>query len=110
MFLGTVSPYAVRVCATALDRAGATAGTLYAISTAGSILGTLLTAFWLIPAIGVSSILHVLGWSLLTVAAVLLWHARHRGFAMGLMAFVAVSGMAFGSGVGLVGGGNATVF
>ncbi len=110
VFLGTVSPYAVRVCATALDRAGATAGTLYAISTAGSILGTLLTAFWLIPAIGVSSILHVLGWSLLTVAAVLLWHARHRGFAMGLMAFVAVSGMAFGSGVGLVGGGNATVF
>jgi spermidine synthase len=58
----------------------------------------------------VSSILHALGWTLLTLGAILLWHARRRGLAAVLLALVAVSGLAFGSGVGLIPRGSATVF
>ncbi len=68
IFLGTVSPYAVRLSATALATVGSTAGTIYALSTAGSIFGTLLTAFYLIPIIGVTGIIHSLGLTLMCLA------------------------------------------
>lgn len=68
LFLGTVSPYAIKLKAKSIETVGKTAGRLYAVSTAGSIVGTLATAFFLIPAMGVSNILHTLG-------AVLLVHA-----------------------------------
>jgi spermidine synthase len=61
VFMGTVSPYVIRLAATQLHTVGSTAGTLYAVSTAGSIFGTLLTAFYLIPVLGVSNIIHSLG-------------------------------------------------
>jgi spermidine synthase len=61
VFLGTISPYVIRLAATKLSTVGSTAGTLYAVSTCGSILGTLLTAFYLIPLMGVSNIIHFLG-------------------------------------------------
>ena len=49
VLLATVSPYAVRLAARDLRRLGQTAGTLYAVSTAGSLLGTLGATFALIP-------------------------------------------------------------
>jgi hypothetical protein len=61
VFLGTISPYVIRLAATQLSTVGSTAGTLYAVSTCGSIFGTLLTAFYLIPLMGVSNIIHFLG-------------------------------------------------
>lgn len=69
VFLGTVSPFAVRLQAKAVASVGTTAGGLYAVSTAGSIVGTLLTAFYLIPLAGVANIVHGLGVLLLAVAA-----------------------------------------
>ncbi|MBI2988077.1 MAG: fused MFS/spermidine synthase [Deltaproteobacteria bacterium] len=72
IFLGTISPYAIRLAATTLSTVGSTAGALYALSTCGSIFGTLLTAFYLIPAIGVSNIIHSLGMTLVLLA-LLLW-------------------------------------
>jgi len=71
IFLGTISPYAIRLAATQLNTVGSTAGTLYAVSTCGSIFGTLLTAFYLIPALGVSNIIHTLGITLLCLSLVL---------------------------------------
>jgi len=61
VFLGALSPYAIKLAASNLSTLGNTAGGLYAISTCGSILGTLLTAFYLIPAMGVKNIVHTLG-------------------------------------------------
>jgi spermidine synthase len=53
LLLAMVSPLGVRlVAARGVDHIGRSAGSLYAISTAGSIAGTLLTAFWLIPLMG----------------------------------------------------------
>jgi spermidine synthase len=69
VFLGTVSPFAVRLQASAVSSVGSTAGGLYAVSTAGSILGTLTTAFYLITVAGVANIVHGLGLTLLLVAA-----------------------------------------
>ena len=74
--LGAISPYAVRLSATALSTVGSTAGTLYAIATGGSIFGTLLTAFYLIPVIGVSNIVHALGISLILLS-LLSWPLAH---------------------------------
>jgi spermidine synthase len=42
---------------------------LYAVSTGGSIAGTMATSFWLISVLGVSRIVYVLGVILITVAA-----------------------------------------
>lgn len=55
--LGAVSPFAVRLALASADRVGATAGRLYALSTAGSIAGTFLAGFVLLPVMGSTSLL-----------------------------------------------------
>src|SRR5205807_10274272 len=52
ILLGCVSPFAIRLTIERVGKSGRTAGQLYAISTAGSILGTFLPVLWLIPTIG----------------------------------------------------------
>jgi MFS family permease len=52
--LGCVSPFAIRLRVEQIGKAGRTAGMLYAISTAGSILGTFLPVLVLMPYIGTS--------------------------------------------------------
>lgn len=49
LFLATVSPYAVRLATQRLDALGATAGRLFALSTLGSLVGTLGCTFILVP-------------------------------------------------------------
>jgi len=68
MLLGVVSPYGVRLAAVEVTRMGKVAGTLYAISTAGSILGTLLTTFVLIPLLSVRTIFYGLGAVLILIS------------------------------------------
>ncbi len=50
--LGTVSPWAIRLAVPDVEHAGRVAGRLYAISTVGSLLGTMLAALVLIPFAG----------------------------------------------------------
>jgi spermidine synthase len=50
--LGFVLPFAVRLRLGSVDSSGATVGRLYALSTIGSIAGTFLAGFLLIPSIG----------------------------------------------------------
>jgi spermidine synthase len=52
LLLGMVSPYALRLAVVTVDATGRTAGRLYAISTAGSLVGTFLAALLLIPFVG----------------------------------------------------------
>lgn len=51
--LGLVSPFAIRLMTREVARSGRASGSLYAISTLGSILGAFLPVLWLIPAFGV---------------------------------------------------------
>jgi spermidine synthase len=52
VLLGTCSPWAIRLAITDVGHAGEVAGRLYAISTAGSLVGTLLAALVLVPFLG----------------------------------------------------------
>jgi predicted membrane-bound spermidine synthase len=52
LLLGMVAPWALRLAIVGVEEAGTVAGRLYALSTAGSLVGTLLAALLLIPAIG----------------------------------------------------------
>jgi predicted membrane-bound spermidine synthase len=52
LLLGTVSPWAIRLGVQSVEEAGTVAGRLYALSTAGSLVGTLVSALVLIPLVG----------------------------------------------------------
>jgi spermidine synthase len=56
LLLGMVSPFAIRLSSTDLQRMGNISGRLYALSTFGSIFGTLFTSFYLINWFPVSGI------------------------------------------------------
>jgi hypothetical protein len=52
IMLGCVSPYAIRLSVDQLGRTGRVAGRLYAVSTAGSMMGTFVPVLILLPDIG----------------------------------------------------------
>lgn len=68
VLLATISPFAIKLTSHSLTNIGNTAGRLSAISSAGSIVGTLLTSFFLIPLMGVRNIVLTLGFILLGLA------------------------------------------
>ena len=69
LLLAIVSPVGVRIAASAgLARIGRSAGGLYAVSTAGSIAGTLATAFWLIPVLSLEPLIVGIGFTLFGTA------------------------------------------
>ncbi|RJP31753.1 MAG: glycosyl transferase [Candidatus Omnitrophota bacterium] len=72
IFLGAVSPYAIKLRVHDLAWLGTGVGNLYAISSLGSIFGTLLTTFYLITEIGVKKIIVWEG-VILLLAAACLW-------------------------------------
>ncbi|HEX2757684.1 MAG TPA: fused MFS/spermidine synthase, partial [Thermoanaerobaculia bacterium] len=65
VLMGMVTPFAVRLSAKEIATVGSASGRLSALSTAGSILGTFATAFFLIPAFATRPILFGLGATLL---------------------------------------------
>src|SRR3954453_12168580 len=95
-FLGMYSPFAIRLLIESKHNAGAVSGTVYGISTAGSILGTLLTTFFLIPLIGTRAItvslgiLGLLGCALLLLTA----SASRRKVKLGAVAALLASQIA----------------
>lgn len=54
-----VSPVVVKLTLADLQRTGNTVGSIYAFSTAGSIVGTFLTGFWLIAWLGTRNIVWI---------------------------------------------------
>ena len=59
VLLAATTPIAVRLVARSLATVGRTSGGLFSISTAGSIVGTYLTAFLLIPELGTDQVLAI---------------------------------------------------
>ena len=59
--LGMYSPFAIRLMLHSAQSSGLVSGTVYGISTAGSIVGTLGTTFFLLPSIGSRAITYTLG-------------------------------------------------
>lgn len=71
ILLGMVSPYAVKLKIENLNTSGSTVGNLYAISTAGSIIGTFLSGFYLIPQFGTNKLLIILSITLIFISLIL---------------------------------------
>lgn len=74
--LGMVSPFAARLKLRNLRTSGATVGHLYALSTVGSITGTFLAGFYLIPTYWLSDILLILAVALIVIAVYLLFQNK----------------------------------
>src|SRR5256884_1920050 len=88
ILLGCVSPFAIRLLLRDVGSGGNTAGAVYALSTAGSILGTFLPVFWMIPTFGTRPTLIVFSIALLALSVIGLW-PRRRFFALLLVAVLA---------------------
>ena len=92
ILLGMVTPVVIKLNLRDLTQAGNVVGKIYAVSTAGSILGTFLTGFVLIQTLGTRTV--ILAVSLVLVAMAIafgnLWRARLAGLAMGA-AFIGVT-------------------
>ncbi|MBX6342636.1 MAG: fused MFS/spermidine synthase, partial [Thermomicrobiaceae bacterium] len=91
--LGFVSPYAIRLRMLSVTAAGNTAGSLYALSTVGSILGSFLPVLLLIPFLGTYWTFYTLALALLatSLAALVVVGARRAALAAGLMTLIVLA-------------------
>jgi spermidine synthase len=90
-FLGMYSPFAIRLLLRSPQRSGRVSGAVYGISTAGAIVGTLGTTFFLIPTIGSRAITLTLGALGLAAGLALLALARLRRRAGSVLVVVALA-------------------
>ena len=88
--LGMVSPFAVRLETASVASVGRSAGHLYAISTAGSVLGALLTGFYLIPTFRIPTVTMIVAVTL--VAAALLVSLPKISRRLAVMAILCAGG------------------
>lgn len=77
--LAMVGPFVIKLATETLDDVGSTAGSVYAISTVGSVVSTLLLGFVLLPWFGTRAIIFALALLLVIMALLLIWRDR-QGF------------------------------
>jgi spermidine synthase len=99
MLLGAVAPYANRLTLQRLSDTGTVTGRLYAISTAGSLIGTFSSALLLIPLIGSHRTFIVFAVALALVAAPGLGPRRYLLVPLAVAGLLAVPPAAVGSDV-----------
>src|ERR1700731_405626 len=85
ILLGCVSPFALRLLLKDVRSGGNTAGAVYALSTAGSILGTFLPVFWFIPTYGTRPTLIGFSLALLALSTAGLWPRRRIFAVLGIL-------------------------
>lgn len=78
--LGSVGPIAARLMSADVGSTGRKVGVIFAVSTAGSLLGTFLVGYWLIPSFETDHILIGLS-GLLTVGGAVPWMLRGKRIA-----------------------------
>jgi spermidine synthase len=84
LLFAAVSPLAVRLALSDVAHSGATVGTMSALNTVGSIVGTVGTSFFLVPTLGSRAIFYLLGGVTALCGATIL--ARTAGAARGARA------------------------
>ena len=95
LLLGAVSPYAIRLAVSSVEEAGTVAGRLYAISTAGSLVGTLASALLLIPLVGTRRTFLIFA---LAIAVAAVWGLRPvRRYALAPAAIAALIALPVGT-------------
>ncbi len=88
--LGCVSPFAIRLALASVSGAGNTSGSLYALSTVGSIVGTFVPTFLLVPRIGTFRTFYLFAIVLLVVSLIGLFRAPRTDNRMRLLVAAAV--------------------
>lgn len=91
VFLGMVSPYAIKLCLTSLDKSGTTAGRLSCVSTVGSIGGTFLAGFWLLATVGSARILTLLALAMFLCGILVLFPLEKKRFLILILIFIGLS-------------------
>ena len=99
ILLGCVSPFAIRLLLRDVETGGNTAGRVYALSTAGSILGTFLPVFWFIPTYGTRPTLEGFGLVLVAISVAGLWPFPRRRFYAAFAAAVILAWVFLPSGI-----------
>ncbi len=99
MLLGTVAPYTNRLALERVAEAGTVTGRLYAISTAGSLVGTFAAALLLIPVIGTHRTFLVFALALSLVALPGLRRPRYLLAPLIVAGLLAVPSPSIGAGV-----------
>ncbi len=97
-FLGSVSPYIIRLISLlSADRhIGLSAGTVYMVSTIGSVLGTFAAGFWLIPTLDLEQVFWCTGAAVAFLAALgylVSWRKRGRTVLLILLLAAAIPGL-----------------
>ena len=84
VILGMVTPVVVKLTLSDLSKTGNVVGKIYAVSTAGSILGTFLTGFVLVQLLGTRLVILIVALILVGMAVAFgeLWKARKPGGAL----------------------------
>jgi spermidine synthase len=97
ILLGCVAPFAIRLSTELIDETGRVAGRLYALSTLGSFLGTLIPTLVLIPWVGtrITYLLFAMGLTLLSAGGYFLVRDRIRGILFFVISLI-ILGLAFG--------------
>ncbi|SFM01893.1 Spermidine synthase [Nitrosomonas nitrosa] len=78
IMLGMVGPFAVKLVTSDLRGVGASTGSIYAVSTVGSVVGTLFLGFYLFPRIGSREIFIGVGLGLFLLAFAVTFYERKR--------------------------------
>lgn len=92
--LGMVSPYAIKLSTTRLEGIGSASGSIYAVGTLGSFIGTLLLGFFLLPRMGARNIILSISIILLLLAiSFSVYEFRRHPRLVSLLATLAISAM-----------------
>lgn len=78
ILLGMAGPFIIKMATSSLDGLGFIVGSVYAISTLGSVLGTLLLGFYLLPLAGIRLIILCISLVLLALALMLALYELKR--------------------------------
>ena len=88
---GMILPYGIRLRMESITSSGSTIGSLYALSTVGSIIGTFAAGFFLVPAFGYSNILYFLSFTLVLFSVVFfIPEKKYTYIAIPLVVFMAL--------------------
>src|SRR5262245_6816590 len=95
--LGTISPQVIRLSITDTPHAERVAGSIYAWSTAGAIVGTFATGYFLIGWIGMNRVLFLLALVLIVMTVIVgrLWRNPALLYGGSIVVGIGVMGMAF---------------
>jgi len=83
--LATASPFVIRLLARRVEGMGSVSGTVYALSTVGSVAGVLTVSLWMIPTLGTRTSLTVCAAALIAIGACGLGFAYRKRAGLSLL-------------------------